>query len=570
MLRSAAGSTKTEFNVAATRAYRVRSAILAASALGLATLASTPAHAQDAGTRLEAIEKKIQLLKAELRQMRERNAMRDREIRAAREAARPAPVATAMPQIPPGYALVPAAPGSTPGSVVLASPQPAAPPLPMGVFKVGNVSIKLGGFFAAEGAYRTRNEVEDIQSNFNTGIPLRSSPLYHEPETLLSARQTRITALITANPDPVTELASYLAVDFQGGASTSNVNESDSWVPRLREAWLSYTRSDLGLTILGGQAWSLLTFTRVGMSPLNANTPQTIDPSYVSGFDWARQAQFRVEESFLDKAFWLGLSVENPQTTYSQTSIPSKLGTLNVSNAGIGVDATTLSYTTNFAPDVIIKGVADTKIAHLEAFGLGRVFNDRVSQLGTGQSKTVIGGGGGGAALVRIIPNFLELDISGMAGQGIGRYGTSQLPDATVGSEGQPRPLPEWSAVAGIVGHPDPMIDVYGYIGTEQLSARYFDTDVKGKITGYGYGNPLYVNSGCNVELSTLTCVGNTSGVVTGAVGAWYRFLKGPLGTAQAGVQYTYTHRDVFQGVGPTPQTDDNMVFVSLRYFPFQ
>ena len=148
------------------------------------------------------------------------------------------------------------------------------------------------------------------------------------------------------------------------------------------------------------------------MEPLNVNPPPTIDPSYVAGFDWARQAQFRIEKSFLNKEYWLALSVENAQTTFTQTSIPSTVGTLNFANAGIGVDATGGSFSNNLAPDVIVKAVADYPIAHLEAFGLGSVLNDRVSQVGTGQSNTTFGGGGGGAALIRLIPNVLELNIN--------------------------------------------------------------------------------------------------------------------------------------------------------------
>ncbi len=521
---------------------------------------------------MDEIEKQLIALKAQLRDLKERNAARDRQLKAAQ--AQPPPpthMAPLMPQIPAGYALVPASPGSTPGSVVLAKAQaPAMPTLPMGVFQLGPVSIKLGGFFAAEGAYRSRNQSGDIQSNLNTGVPERISPLYHEPEFLESARQTRITALMTANPDESTKIQGYLSVDFSGGAPTSNANESNSWVPRLREGYIAYSDTDWGYEILAGQAFSLLTMTRVGMEPLNVNPPPTIDPSYVAGFDWARQAQFRVEKSFLNKEYWLALSVENPQSIFTQTSIPSAVGTLNYANAGIGVDATGGSFSNNFAPDVLVKAVADYPIAHLEAFGLGSVFNDRVSHLGTGQSNTTFGGGGGAAALVRLIPNVLELNVNGMVGTGIGRYGTSQLPEATIGSRGQPVPLPEWNALAGIVGHPTPMIDLYGYVGTEQISARYFDNTVKGKTTAYGYGNPLYSNAGCDTELSTLTCTANTSGIVMGAVGAWYRFLKGPYGTLQAGVQYSYVHRSVFGGIGPTPETDDNMVFLSFRYFPFQ
>ena len=547
---------------------------MVASALTLTGLGSSAAHAQSSPSRLEAIEQQLLRLKAELRALKERAAAQDRQREAKRTQSATPPVtnlAPVMPQIPAGYALVPTSPGSTPGSVLLARAEaPKKPTLPMGVFQIGSVSIQLGGFFASEGAYRSRNQVEDIQSNFNTGIPERISPLYHEPEFLESARQSRITSLMTADPDESTKLLGYLSADFSGGAPTSNFNQSNSWVPRLREGYIAYRRSDWGFELLGGQAFSLLTMTRVGMEPLNVNPPPTIDPSYVAGFDWARQAQVRVEKSFLNKTYWLALSVENPQSTFTQTSIPSKLGTLNIANPGIGVDATGGSFSNNFAPDVIIKAVADYPVAHLEAFGLGSVFNDRVSQLGTGQSNTTFGGGGGGAALIRLIPNVLEVNMNGMVGEGIGRYGTSQLPDATIGSHGQPVPLPEWNALAGIVGHPTQMIDLYGYVGTEQISARYFDNTVKGKTTAYGYGNPLYSNAGCDTELSPLTCTANTSGIVMGAVGAWYRFLKGPYGTLQAGVQYSYVHRSVFQGVGATPETDDNMVFLSFRYFPFQ
>jgi hypothetical protein len=44
----------------------------------------------------------------------------------------------------------------------------------------------------------------------------------------------------------------------------------------------------------------------------------------------------------------------------------------------------------------------------------------------------------------------------------------------------------------------------------------------------------------------------------------------------QAGAQYEYVARNIFQGAGPTrgstvsPSTNENMVLVSFRYLPFQ
>ena len=595
-----------------------RPILLAATAISASCAISGTALADDTD-RLIAIEKQIQALKAELRHVKQEAASRDRELEAARRSAAnpayspppPAPIAAAMPQIPAGYALVPASSGSTPGSVVLARAEPPPPPPPQGTFRIGNVNIQLGGFLAAESVYRSRNEVADIGSSLSSGIPEKNSVLYHEPEFRESARQSRLTANVTANPDDVTRLRAYVSIDFNGAAPTSNSTESNSFVPRLREGYTSYLRSDLGFEVMAGQTWSLLTPTRIAMSPLNVTPPQTIDPQYVPGFFWARQPGFRLEKSFKDGQYWLALAAENPQTVYTSTSIPSALGTLNVTNPGTAnlangsnagttvvtgetaVTTTTTkngkttsktvltpttanvaslgSFSNDIAPDMIVKASADYKLAHLEAFGLGRVFHDRLSQLGTGQSNTMFGGGGGASALIHLIPDVLDIQFDGMAGQGIGRYGTSQLPDATIDDKGEPKALPEWMAMAGIIDHPIPQMDVYGYIGTEQTTARYFTETVNGKTTGYGYGNPLYNNSGCQTELDPAsTCVANTSGVVGGAVGAWYRFLKGPYGTLQAGVQYTYVHRDVFQGVGPTPQTNENMVFLSFRYFPFQ
>ncbi len=564
---------------------RVKWAILAGTAL-----AAGQAHAQVSQAQLETVQKQIEALKAELRRVKQQNEISAQRLRAARQippppppAVQPAPV---MPQIPTGYALLPAQPGSPSGALVLtkvAQPKPAK----QGTFQIGGVSIQLGGYLTGDGVYRTRNDVDDIQSNYTNGIPLANSPLHREGELVFSARTSRFTALATATPDEVTDLHSYLAVDFQAAAPTANQNESSSYQPRLREGWVSYHRSDWGFEVLAGQAWSLLTMNRVGTSPLNVNPPQPIDPNYVPGFTYARQAQLRLTKGFNHDQYQLALSVENPETTYGGTTPVVPGSTINITNPGTGVDGnTTVStiaagttsavtgspvYSNNFAPDVIIKGTADFPFAHLEAFGVGRVFNDRVSQLGTGQNNTQVGGGAGAAALIRIIPKILDFQVSGLAGRAINRYDPTQLPDSTLTATGRPNPLPGWEGLVGLIGHPVQQMDLYAYIGTDQTSARFSDTDVKGKITAYGYGNPLYDNAGCNIEGSpAATCVGNTSGVVQGTAGAWYRLLHGDYGTLQVGTQYSYTKRYIFQGIGPTPKTDSNMVFFSFRYFPFQ
>lgn len=69
-------------------------------------------------------------------------------------------------------------------------------------------------------------------------------------------------------------------------------------------------------------------------------------------------------------------------------------------------------------------------------------------------------------------------------------------------AERAPWPIPEVQALVGLVGHPTPTVDLYAYVGTEQEAKTAFTADGK----GYGYGSPLFVDSGCDVELSPLAC----------------------------------------------------------------
>jgi len=586
-----------------------RPVLLLATALSLSAAGIDAASAEATDAQLSSIEKQIKALQAELRHMKQEAAQRDRELRAARATPPPTQVAPVMPQIPAGYALVPAGPGSAPGSVVLAKAEtPPEKKLPIGTFSVGAVNVTLGGFLEGTAIYRSRNEVTDITSNFNTSIPYRNSQLYHEPEFRESARRTTVQALADAKPDDVTDLEGFVQADFQGAGPTSNSNQSNSFLPRLTQAWGEYTRSDLGTMLLFGQSWSLLTMNQVGINPLRVNNPPTLDGGYVPGFNWIRQPQVRFGKSFDNDTYWLAVSVENSQTLYSNTTTPAD-GTLNISNAGTGglatgsnsgttvvsgVTTTTTTsksgkttvatttttttvasqgtFTNNIAPDIVVKATADYPWAHLEAYGLGRLFNDRLSQTGTGQSNTVFGGGGGGAALVHVVPKYLDVQVSGLAGSGIGRYGATQMPDATISATGKPSPVREWTALFGVLGHPTPQLDVYGFLGTEQSRADFYDTYSKGKVLkAYGYGNPLYVNTSCDVELgSSADCTGTTKGVVQGTVGGWYKFLKGSYGTMQVGAQYSYTKRVAFTGVGGAPKTDENVVMLGFRYYPFQ
>ena len=119
---------------------------------------------------------------------------------------------------------------------------------------------------------------------------------------------------------------------------------------------------------------------------------------------------------------------------------------------------------------------------------------------------------------------------------------------------------------AGLVWHTTPALDLYGYAGLEKTSATFSNVGT----VPFGYGNPLYNNTGCNIENSpAATCNGNTSEVRQYTVGFYDTVLKGSYGTIKAGVQYSYNQRFAFEGVGGAPKTDDHIVMTQVRYYPF-
>ena len=568
--------------------------------LGASLVAAPGARAQSADTQINSIERQIHALQSQLSGMKHSLAKRDAEIRAAREEAAAAnrqalaisqrttngfgqPMAPQPLSAPPGYQVNLGRPGVIPkyGPYVYVGGVPTpvlypGPPLKPGQFQVGAVRVTLGGFVEAAGIFRSRNETADISSSFN-GIPYANSPNYHTPEFRESDHQSRLSILAEANADDVTKLSFYYELDFQSAGASSNSAESNSYTLRQRQIFATYARSDWDFYMLGGQAWSLATMYKTGLTPRKEDAPLTIDASYVPGFVWTRNTQLRFVKGFNHDMFDLGVSFESPEVNYytGGNGTGSLNGTVLSTNAGgSGLNATA-NYSIDVAPDVIVKGTADPGWGHYELFGLARFPHDRTTLAypgNNGRNNTVLAGGGGAGMILPLIShNRLDFQASGLVGEGIGRYGASQLPDATFSQNGSLVPLPEVEALIGLTSDINKAIQLYGYVGTEQITQRKAFTE-RGKP--YGYGSPLYSNAGCNIEqpaTSSLAspCVANTSGIVQGTVGAWWKFLKGDFGTMQTGVQYSYTRKNAFQGTGGAPKTDDNMVFFSFRYYPF-
>ena len=429
-------------------------------------------------------------------------------------------------------------------------------------FYFKGITITPGGFLELAGIYRQHFMANDIATGFNS-IPFPNSRVGHEAEGRFSARQSRVSFLAEGMVKPTIKLSMYGEFDFQGAAQTANSNESNSYNPRIRNLYgtIDWSNADSGLHLLAGQNWSLVTMNAKGITPRNELTPPQIDAQYIPGFAWTRTPQVRVTGDFLNHQLWVAVSAENPQTTVGGT-VPSTV-TYNTTG-GSGFNSAN-SLSTNHVPDFVGKVAYETVVGghgvHMEAFGIYRQFD---AHLSTGQNESTHGTGYGGGITLQVIPKVLDLQGSAMHGRGIGRYGSSQLPDVTFTPTGAIAPLEETMVLFGGTLHATPMLDIYGFGGGEWTDYRSYAA-VAGTI--YGYGNPLLNNSGCLIEGGT--CNGNSRVVRQLTAGVWEKIYQGPFGRAQIGFQYSYTDRTLFAGVGGAPKAKQNMGFVSFRYYPF-
>jgi hypothetical protein len=541
---------------------------LACAVVGGFLLTTSPAVAQPQpdAEKMERLERQVELLQKQLKAVQD-------EIKATKKKAEKAET-KAVPAVNAATPMPAPTPISFETKTSYEPKELGTRPLP----SLAGVRVTLGGYVAAESVLRQRNEVADVGAIFNA-IPYPFSALYHEHEFHASARGSRFSLLAEGNIDSAHRLAAYYEMDWLGVGETSNYTDSNSWSPRLRQAYLTYDDTDRGFYILAGQAWSLLTPHKVGITPRQENDPLTIDYNQVVGFDFTRNWQVRLVKYF-DKTLWLGVSIENPATLTASGNIPGNVNGIlvNFSNVGGGGGFLTgVAVTTDQAPDIVVKAALDPGWGHYEVFGIQRFFTDSTfcsSVMPTGcalnaiDRKTSYGTGVGGSVLLPVIPRYVDLQGSIMYGTGIGRYGAGQLPDVTIAADGSLAPITALHVFGGVVVHPREGLDVYAYGGIEQARARFFDQ--------LGYGNPAFDNSGCTITTAssfssgtTPTCVANNKQLAEVTVGFWQDLYKGRLGRFAFGAQYEYIRREAFEGIGGAPSTDNNVFYTSLRYYPF-
>jgi hypothetical protein len=527
--------------------------------------------------------------------------------------------------------------------------------------KFKGITLTPGGFVAAETGTRQRATSSDINTPFNS-IPYPGNALSKVGESNFTGRQSRLSLLAEGKYTAV-KLTGYYEADWLGTGVTSNNRQSNSYVLRQRQIW-GQAKTDSGWSFTGGQMWTLATEDRKGIDNRQEAIPLTIDPQYSVGFTWARQYGFRVVKNFGDK-FALAIAVEGPQatiggrgfsnvTTINNGAAPTVIqptgGTTSISGntfldaigAGGGLfnfaDAT--GYTINKSPDIIIKAALDPGFGHYELFGIISTFRNRVypcGVVGTNAKDTVVpatpteitcgstapttvssfganndtrtGGGIGASARWTAAQKKVELGIKGVAGDGVGRYGSAQLADLTLRPDGTEALIRTVHGLGALELHPTPKLDLYAYYGAEYaFRAAYTGYDsitktitaaipatatspaipsttaTKISTTGIGgYGSPFANNSGCSTENAPInqldpsaggTCAGDTRVIWEGTLGFWHKIYNGPKGGLRWGIQYSYISRTGWSGnnnvltvPGVAPKAVDNMIFTSFRYY---
>ena len=480
------------------------------------------------------------------------------------------------------------------------------------------ITITPGGFLAAESIRRSRALGSDINTPFNS-LTMPGASQSSISEFFGSGRQSRISMLAQGQLTNV-KLSGYYEADFLSSGTTSNNNESNSYTLRQRQAFAQAAFNN-GWVVTGGQMWSLATETKHGVDNRTEAVPMTIDPQYTVGFSWARQYGLRLAKGFNNKA-WLAVSMENAQATatthsngenYLLGSAGAGGGVYNaaVTNCTTALNSTdtaatttctlAASYSFNPSPDIIAKLALEPGFGHYEVFGIYSRFRDRVFPCGEVASTGNCGGlaagvtsalgaynasknGGGIGANARWSFDHKHLDfgLHFLGGSGIGRYGTSGLPDASIHADGTLDLIKSSQGLGTIEWHGS-KLDVYMNAGAEYASRASDFDPVSGKYVGYG--SPHFGNSGCFTETAPTvgagffpgglsSCTADTRVLIEGTFGIWFKPYDGARekvnrGRIQWGPQFSYVDRNAWSGSGTPnePHGLDAMIYTSFRYY---
>ncbi|WP_307087209.1 DcaP family trimeric outer membrane transporter [Sphingomonas faeni] len=377
---------------------------LALTAL-LAGTALVPSMAQAQTAREIELETRLKMLEAAVQDLRG-------ELNAARATSAPAPIASAPTSASPmttnpmtasSMSAAPESPGRSPGATNVAQARPvAANSAPTDGFRVGNTTVKLGGFVRLNVIASRYNDGEAAVGGLGKEFFLpQQIPVgggFSSQDLLLSARQTRL-LFSTATPMNGTDIKTLVEFDFAlATAPVGAQRATNPYTPTFRRGFIEYGN------LLVGQEWS--TFQNIAVLP---ETTDFVGP--LDGTVFNRQALVRYSIP-LRAGLTLQIAAENPET---ETALPANAALVDTDDDRL--------------PDVVARVNWKPTFGDFALAGIAREL--RTDTLGSGDTAFGWGVSGSGK-----IPIGKRHDLRFMAtyGQGIGRYlGLGYVPDAIYG-----------------------------------------------------------------------------------------------------------------------------------------
>ena len=419
--------------------------------------------------------------------------------------------------------------------------QPQASPLQ---FRVGETTIQVGATVDATAAGRSTATGNSLATSFGT-IPFGNTPQGNLSELQMSAQNSRVSVLASGTLGSMT-VRGFVETDFLGNAPNALQVTANSNTPRMRLAWVQARTGKF--EFLGGQAWSLLTPNRNGLTP---DTPgvfvtQNIDMNMQAGLIWTRAMQFRFV-AHASETVTAGVALENPEQ-YVGTAVvlPKSFPTFEVDNGSV------TNQTPNRFPDVIGKIAFDPKTGetrqHVEAAFVVRGF--KTYDPATEATFSKVGNGFEAGANFELVPNF-RIVASGFWSKGGGRYiANVNGPDFIVNADASPTLVGSSSTLAG-AEYTYRRTVAYGYFSYVSFD-HTVTTDADGTPIGYGIQGSTAANHTIHE-----TTVGGTQTL----------FRDPKVGVMQLLGQYSNLARTPFSVPSGTPShATTNMIFVAVRY----
>jgi hypothetical protein len=438
--------------------------------------------------------------------------------------------------------------------------------------KIGGAEFTPGGFIDLTGIFRSTNDgTGSLGTSFPT-LPFNNTlPQGQLSEFRFTGQGTRLSMKVDANPSKTTAVTGYIESDFNGFEPPNSEISTQGSSFRIRLAWAQIRHDKWEL--LTGQSWTLLTPTRVGLSPAPENvfTGLRLDTSYLAGLVFDRQPGIRFTYHLTDQ-WQFAVAAENPECFVPSSVVFPTDGATNFfstqcdngSSSTSAASAATNTSSPNLHPDIIAKTafdwyVGDGKLFHIDAGGITRSFKAYSNLVTPAATNTITGGGGQFDLNFEVLKGF-HLIGNSFYGDGVGRYIGALGPDIVIRPNGTLSAVHAGSGVAGFEWQATPNFLVDSYYSGAYFWRNYALTT---KALGAPCGADFCVGFGFPNSANT-----NNKSYQEATVGFIPTIWSSPnYGKLQVITQFSYVVRAPWYVPVDSPKNAHAFIsYVNLRY----